>query len=143
MILYRLAKWMEERMRLKRLIAEAEGDCALYKRQKRVVERQMLQEAFDYMKPGAALSAESAIVLYTHDLFGVQQPVFGLDETAGHSADDWREVLTEARASFFELAGREQVPGRRNEEPLHAEELLSEEWLRTVLEVDGTAQPQP
>lgn len=52
MILYRLAKWMEERKRLKRLIAEAEGDSAMFLSQKQNVERRMIEEAYQWLEPG-------------------------------------------------------------------------------------------
>jgi len=54
MILYRLAKWMEERKRLKRLIDEAEGDSAMFLSQKQNVERRMFEEAYQWLEPGRA-----------------------------------------------------------------------------------------
>lgn len=52
MILYRLAKWMEKRMRLVRLISECEGDPTVYIQQKKQVERQMIWETRKWLTPG-------------------------------------------------------------------------------------------
>ncbi|MDF2669234.1 MAG: hypothetical protein K0R67_1540 [Paenibacillus sp.] len=45
MILYQIAKWMEERKRLKRIIDESEGGNQLLEYRKEQVEQQMMQQA--------------------------------------------------------------------------------------------------
>lgn len=63
MILYRLAKWMEERKRLKRLIAETDGDSSFYIKQKEIVERRMLLEAYQWLEPSKATPQIPAVML--------------------------------------------------------------------------------
>ncbi|MDF2721824.1 MAG: hypothetical protein K0Q59_1499 [Paenibacillus sp.] len=55
MILYHLAKRMEQRTHLTQLIAETEGDSALaIKREKASLERQRLMEAYQWIDPAQA-----------------------------------------------------------------------------------------
>ncbi|WP_127582289.1 hypothetical protein [Paenibacillus koleovorans] len=51
MILYQLTKWMEERKRLKTMIAETEGDARLLLHRKELVERHMLLQAEKWLEP--------------------------------------------------------------------------------------------
>lgn len=59
MMLYRLAKWMEERKRLKHLIAEANDHTMVYKQQKAYIERQMLHAAHKWLEDSGTKIVES------------------------------------------------------------------------------------
>ena len=51
MILYRLAKWFEERRRLHRMIAEAAGDAHILRERKKQVEYRIMIEAHRLIGP--------------------------------------------------------------------------------------------
>lgn len=51
MILYQLVKWMEERKRLKLIIAESGGDNQLLQVRKEQVEQHMLLQASRWLEP--------------------------------------------------------------------------------------------
>lgn len=59
MMLYRLAKWMEERKRLKHLIAEANDHTMVYKQQKAHIERQMMHAAHKWLEDTGTKIVES------------------------------------------------------------------------------------
>lgn len=50
MILYQLAKWMEERSRLHKKIRDAGGDNSLLQRRKDQVEQELLMKANEWME---------------------------------------------------------------------------------------------
>ena len=50
MILYQLAKWMEEREHLAKVIKESDGDVSLLLNQKQQVENQMINEANRFLE---------------------------------------------------------------------------------------------
>ncbi|RKN71890.1 hypothetical protein [Paenibacillus ginsengarvi] len=122
MILYRLAKWMEERKRLKRLIAEAEGDCAIYREQKAKVERQMLHEAYLWLDPGKP-EAVPAAALHMLDERGVRSPVAQAyaEETVRQEDGDLLDWLDSARKS---AAWSWELERPLAGEPIRAEDLI-------------------
>lgn len=145
MILYRLAKWMEERKRLRGLIAEADGNAPLYIRQKAYVEKQMLKEASLYMEPRQADAAKPAFALTTVDSFGFVRPVYGMDTLDAQPAADWRDALAAMRRDAMQpdLGERTADETRMGNKPLRAEELLPEVMLGLPRLAEEAAQPQP
>ena len=139
MILYRLAKWMEERKRLKRLIAEADGDAAVYIEQKAYVERQMMQEAFPHLEKEEAGNRPAA-ALFALDAYGAAQPVFGLEMSGGREELDLPAALADMRREANRLA---DSGARDLNEPLRIEDLLAEELLRLSLIESDALHAQP
>lgn len=137
MILYRLAKWMEERKRLKRLIAESDGNSGLYIQQKADVERQMMREAYQWLEPGK-LAAEPAFVLSSPDELGVE-PVPGLTESDRLSVAD---VLADMRRSALAAEVRGRLAARADA-PIAVEDLVPEELLHMPLVGEQSVQAQP
>lgn len=58
MILYRMAKWMEERSKLHRSIVQSEGDTSLLEIKKERVEEQLIAEANRLMAGPDGISIE-------------------------------------------------------------------------------------
>jgi len=143
MILYRIAKWMEERRRLKRLIAEAGGDAAIYQVQKANVERQMIREAYQWLEPGKA-SIEPYAAVYALDERGSARPVMAPPDDEQAVVTDLLELLTEMRrtANADRLRAEETAAWRRSV-PLHVEDLIPEELLRTSAIADEAMHAQP
>ncbi|MEF3306387.1 hypothetical protein [Paenibacillus sp. GYB003] len=145
MILYRLAKWMEERKRLKRLIAEGGKDRSRYIEQKEKVERQMLREAHFWLEPRKAAPVPAAV------LFAADEPEpqrgeaeSGLVEER-HDLPDLAELLESVRRSVWQAQpGPLERAVSRHGVPLRAEELIPEELLRMPLIAEEPIHaPQP
>ncbi|TNJ54947.1 hypothetical protein FE784_39695 [Paenibacillus hemerocallicola] len=92
MILYRLAKWMEERKRLKQLIAETDENPAVYIEQKALVEQQMIREAYQWLEPGKA-AEEAQFALHVTDELGGVQPLYGMEDSDRLPALILKDVL--------------------------------------------------
>ncbi|TMV49457.1 hypothetical protein FE783_13170 [Paenibacillus mesophilus] len=135
MILYRLAKWMEERKRLKRLIAEAEGNSAVYIEQKALVEQQMIREAYQWLEPGKA-AAEPPVVLHVLDELGGVQPLFGMEDEDRLPAVIWKDVLVNMQRNAEPFA-------RGNASPQRHEEAFPEELYRMPLIGEEAVHAQP
>ncbi|MEF3307943.1 hypothetical protein PV433_03390 [Paenibacillus sp. GYB004] len=135
MILYRLAKWMEERKRLKRLIAETDGDSAVYIKQKADVERLMIREAHRWLEPGKAAGGPVLTVREQEESYTLMLAQMPVQERIAPLP----EVLAEVRRSSLETAAH---PGRGNTGPVRAEELVPEELLHMPLVGEDTMQPQ-
>lgn len=135
MILYRLAKWMEERKRLKRLIAETDGDSAVYIKQKADVERLMIREAYRWLEPGKAAGSPAFVVQEQEESYTLVLAQMPAQERMAPLAD----VLADVRRSSLETAAR---PGKSNTGPLRAEDLVPEELLHMPLVGEDTMQPQ-
>lgn len=135
MILYRLAKWMEERKRLKRLIAEADGNSAVYIEQKALVEQQMIREAYQWLEPGKA-AAEPPVVLHVLDELGGVQPLFGMEDVDRLPAVIWKDMLVNMQRNAEPFA-------RGTATPLQHEEAFPEELYRMPLVGEETLHAQP
>ncbi|MDF2717400.1 MAG: hypothetical protein K0R28_4325 [Paenibacillus sp.] len=129
MILYRLAKWMEERKRLKRLIAEADGNSAVYIEQKALVEQQMIREAYQWLEPGKA-GAEPPVVLHVLDEWGGVQPLFGMDEADRMPGVTMQDVLVNMQRNSI---ASDAEPVARVPEELYRMPLIGEEALHAQL----------
>ena len=140
MILYRLAKWMEERKRLKRLIAEADGDSAVYIEQKALVEQQMIREAYQWLEPGKA-AAEPPVVLHVLDELGGVQPLFGMDEADRLPAVILQDVLINMQRNS--LASDTEPFARGAGTPQQQEEAFPEELYRMPLVGEEALHAQP
>ncbi len=76
MILYQLAKWMEEHRRLKKIIRSTEGEVGLLVHRKAQVEQQMISQANLWLgqrEATAALVAHSAAASIIEACEAVQQ----------------------------------------------------------------------
>lgn len=121
MILYRLAKWMEERMRLKKLIAESEGNPTVYIEQKALVEQQMIREAYQWLEPGRA--AEEASELQVVDELGGVQPLLGIDSSDRLPALILRDVLANMQRDRAMSESLRPIPVFPEEDPALPAEL--------------------
>lgn len=134
MILYRLAKWMEERKRLKQLIAETDENPAVYIEQKALVERQMIRVAYQWLEPGKAAAEEARFALHVADELGGVQPLYGMEDSDRLPALILKDVMANMQRNAV-------VPGAAKLN--QAEETFPEELYHMPLVGEEAVHVQP
>lgn len=141
MILYRLAKWMEERKRLKQLIAETDDNPAVYIEQKALVEQQMIREAYQWLEPGKAATEEALFALHVQDELGGVQPLYGMEDSDRLPALILKDVLANMQRNAVVSGAQSFAP--EAVKPTQAEETFPEELYHLPLVGEEAVHVQP